>query len=81
MSVENGVLIGVGVAAVVVVGGIVTYKILKEKKPEAIDKAKTSIAGVKGMASELTKGAREAYLEGYASVKANRVAQPAAAKA
>ncbi len=70
MSVENGVLIGTGVAAVVVVGGIVTYKILKKKKPEVFDKAKTSIAGVKGMASGLAKGAREAYLEGYAGARA-----------
>lgn len=70
MSVENGVLIGAGIAAAVVVSGIVTYKILKKKKPEAFRKAKTSIAGVKGMASEIVKGAREAYLEGYAGARA-----------
>ncbi len=70
MSVENGVLIGTGIAAAVVVGGIVTYKVLKKTKPEAFDKARTSIAGIKGMASDLVKGVREAYREGYAGARA-----------
>lgn len=70
MSATHGVVIGVGVGVVGVVGGIVAYKVIKKKNPNAFGKAKDSFAGMKDKASGLMSGSRKAFREGYDSAKA-----------
>ena len=69
MSAENGVLVGIGAAAVVVLGGMVAYKVMIRKNPDIIKKTAKSVDTVKDKASAAVKGAKDAFREGFASIK------------
>ena len=69
MSAENGVLVGIGAAAVVVLAGMVAFKVMKKKNPDMIEKTLKSAGVVRGKASEAVKGAKAAFLEGFASIR------------
>ena len=82
IAIDDGFWIGVGATAVAVVAGLVTYKIVKKKKPKVIETARKSVARVKDKTAEIAKGAKEAFGEGYAGVKAGpAVAKPVPVKA
>ena len=78
MSAENGVLVGIGAAAVVVLAGMVAFKVMKKKNPDMIEKASKSVGNVRGKASEAVKGAKAAFREGFASIKESSAAAIAA---
>ena len=61
--VEEGILITAGV----IFAGLVGYKVIKKKRPELIDKAKTSVQGVQKQAGKVFDTARDAFRSGYAS--------------
>ena len=77
MSLENSVLVGIGAAAVVVLAGMVTFKVVKKKNPDMIKKTMKSVDAVKAKVSESVKGAQAAFREGFASVKAAAASIPA----
>ena len=78
MAIDQGFWIGVGATVVAVAAGLVTYKVLKKKKPEVIQKAKKSVGDVRKKAADVAKGAKEAFREGYESVRAKTTpAKPA----
>jgi hypothetical protein len=81
MSLENSVLVSVGAAAVVVLAGMVAFKVVKKKNPDMIEKTMKSVAAVKDKVSESVKGAKAAFLEGFASVKASPAASISAGEA
>lgn len=83
MAIDDGFWIGVGATAVVVLAGLITFKVLKKKKPKVIEKAVKSVADAKKKTAEVAKGAKEAFREGYESTKAKTTvsAEPALAKA
>lgn len=79
MGIDDGFWAGVGATVLVVVAGLVTYKIIKKKKPEAIEKARKSAANLGRKTVEIAKGAREAFREGYEGAKATAAGDSAEA--
>ncbi|MFC1462001.1 hypothetical protein ACFLQU_00205 [Verrucomicrobiota bacterium] len=84
MAIDDGFWVGVGATALVVVAGLVTYKVLKKKRPQTIEKAKKSAQDLKKKTIDIARGAREAFREGYEGAKSKAAvesAEPAPAKA
>ena len=82
IAIDDGFWIGAGATVVVVVAGLITYKVLKKKKPEVIERAKKSVADVTKKTAAVAKGAKEAFREGYESAKTKAApAKPAPAPA
>jgi len=81
MSLENSVWVGIGAVAVVGLAGMVAFKVIKKKSPDMIKKTMKSVDAVKGKVSESVKGAKAAFLEGFASVKASPAASISAGEA
>lgn len=65
MVIEKGLA---AVAAVIGVAfvGVVGYKIIKKKNPDALKGVSKAIGKIKDKASEIAKGAADAFSEGYA---------------
>lgn len=60
--VEQGLVAG----GVVVLAGLVGYKVVKKKKPELIARAKRSVSDAKGRVCEIIEKAKQSFMEGYA---------------
>ncbi len=69
MAFEDGVWVGVGVAAVVIVAGVITFKVLKKKRPKVIEKAAKSVISAKKKTADVAKSAKDAFREGYETAK------------
>ena len=79
IAIDDGFWAGVGATAIVVIAGLITFKVLKKKKPKAIEKVQKSVADAKKKTVDAGKGAKESFHEGYESVK-TKDAVPAGAK-
>lgn len=69
MAIDDGFWVGVGATVAVVFVGLVTYKVLKKKRPKAIEKVRKSVTDAKAKTAKVAKGAKEAFREGYESAK------------
>lgn len=63
---EKGLLATAATVAGVVFVGLVGYKIIKKKRPDAFKKVKQSISGAGKKMSGILEEAKESFHEGYA---------------
>jgi hypothetical protein len=65
MVIEKGLAAIAAVVGVVFVG-VVGYKIIKKKNPDALKGVSKVMGNIRDKASEIAKGAAESFSEGYA---------------
>jgi hypothetical protein len=65
MAINEGV-VGVAAAVGVVFAGVVGYKIIKKKNPDAFKNVTKCMTDIKDKTSKILDGAAESFREGYA---------------
>ncbi|MBF0254739.1 MAG: hypothetical protein HQL11_06430 [Candidatus Omnitrophica bacterium] len=63
MGIDKGILIAVGV----VLAGVVGYKVVEKRNPEAIKNAKKALAKAGKGVTDIIDSAKGSFREGYAS--------------
>ena len=62
MAIEKGLLVAAGL----VFAGVVGYKVIKKKKPDAFKNVRESVCNIKKRTFQIVEGAKDSFREGYA---------------